>query len=122
MLKKCFKIKFVIHVVPEMPSDESRKSKVNPKRQKLAELAATLKSSDKRGVRARKRKERENTSSKKEKKRKKRKSVDGDLDDGSSHGNRSVTFFMPNDTCQIQYACKPVWSCDFRSCSRTVVI
>jgi hypothetical protein len=29
---------------------------------------------------------------------------------------------MPNDTCQIQYACKPVWSCDFRSCSRTVVI
>ena len=44
-----------IHVVPEAPSEENRKSKVNPKRQKLAELAASLKSSDKRSERARKR-------------------------------------------------------------------
>ena len=65
-------------VVPEIPSEEIQKSKVNPKRQKLAELAATLKSSDKRSERARKRTERDNTSSKKDKKRKKRATIDDD--------------------------------------------
>jgi hypothetical protein len=80
-------MRFVIHIVPEIPVDESRRSKVNPKRQKLAELAASLKSSDKRSERARKRKERENTSSKKDKQRKKRKTVDGD---DASRNNRLV--------------------------------
>ena len=70
---------FLFHtVVPEIPSEEIQKSKVNPKRQKLAELAATLKSSDKRSERARKRTERDNTSSKKDKKRKKRATIDDD--------------------------------------------
>lgn len=89
MRNKCIERKayvlFLFHtVVPEIPGDEIQKSKVNPKRQKLAELAATLRSSDKRSERARKRTERDNTSSKKDKKRKKRTTIDDD-DDAKSH-------------------------------------
>ena len=72
--------------LPEIPVDENVKSKVNPKRQKLAELAASLKSSNKTRERARKRKERENTSSKKDKLRKKRRTVEDD-DDASPRDN-----------------------------------
>ena len=75
--------------MPEIPSEEIQKSKVNPKRQKLAELAATLKSSDKRSERARKRTERDNTSSK-DKKRKKRATIDDD-DDASRKRYSTVT-------------------------------
>ena len=76
--------------MPDIPVDENKKSKVNPKRQKLAELAASLKSSDKRRERARKRKERENTSSKKDKETKKRRTVEEDDDDAASPRDRLV--------------------------------
>lgn len=74
----------LFQIALELPRDESRKNKVNPKRQKLAELAATLKSSDKRSERARKRKERDNKERNKE-------NNFGD-DDRSSNGNRLAIF------------------------------